>query len=198
MKADRKFAASDGFFPHRTGCSGPFLARLVLPFSIWHSWILRVMENPFAVGGNLRDQDFTLAVLICSHTRDEMCDLLNEPLGLQRETDNLALTLSGMTPEEVADDFAAFREYISAGFDLPEYWEKEAGATQRQRVPVEWCLVKCLLNNRICQTEPEAWDYPLQRAACWRAVYVDENGYADYIDEKDRESFEKLESMKNG
>lgn len=198
MKADELFAASDGFFPPESSTSGPFLSRYLLPFSLWHSWILRVMESPYIVGGDAGGDDFIIAVLACSLTRSEFVAILSDSERLADNLATLSIVLNGSEPEELQRDLDGFAAYVETSYKLPEYWEEDEGNAKRGRVPFEWRIVQRLLEMRICQTEVEAWNYSLPRAAIWSAVQLDSPLGPEYIDQKDREMIKQAEALTNG
>ena len=197
MKADELFAASDGFFPTESSLSGPFLSRHLLPFSLWHSWIMRVMESPYIVGGDAGGDDFILAVLVCSNTRSGFVSLLNDSARMESELASLSIILNGSEAHELQADIDGFALYIETSYVLPEYWEEDEENPKRARVPFEWRIVQRLLEMRICQTESESWDYSLARAAVWSAVNMDSPMGPEYIDQKDREMIKQAEVLTN-
>lgn len=198
MKADQLFAASDGFFPSDSALSGPFLSRHLLPFSIWHSWILRVLESPYIMGGYATVDDYIMAVLVCSMDRSEFVHLLNDNDEMTKIFADLSILYHGQKAESRDDEVAEFHQYIQSGYNLPEYWEGDEADGKRARVPFEWKTVSILLGMGMCKTETEAWDYPLCRAACWTAVNMDGPLGPEYIDEQDREMIEKAKEIANG
>ena len=164
----------------------------LMPVSIWHVWILKALENPFAVGGIPKAQDLAQAVLVCSNDRKSFGEIMSDDDTL---TDKIAdLAQAWYEVDDISSHIRSFHLYVEQGVSGPEFWEdpKTDAVKDRQRCPVEWHLVYMLLNNKVCHTEEEAWNYPFNRAVCWSAVVGEQNGSRNYIDQVDREQIKKV------
>jgi len=188
---DDKFMGADDSL-----CGGPIatvLGRRLLPMTLWHMWLLRNMENPYAVGGIPQGDDLCEVVLVCSLTRQQFAK------AMRREMTQLTELLVGrwfmLSEEEMQDQSDILHDYLEAQTDTVEFWEDSNSdpVKDRLRCPPEWHLVLTLLRNNVVRDEQEAWDYPYNRAMAWRAVVNEAvHGSRDYVDPLDRKQSEAL------
>jgi hypothetical protein len=166
----------------------------LMPVSIWHVWLLKSYDSPFAVGGQPQVNDLALAVLICSMNRKDIGAVLSNDKKMAEAVASIAENWFTIPSAELEIHVLAFNQYLTEGLDGPQFWEdpEHNPVKDRSRCPMEWHLVKMLLNERICQTEEEAWNYSFTRALCWSAVVGETNGSRNYIDPVDRADIEKV------
>lgn len=187
----------DDIFLASDVAGGPVILGFRLrPLSIWHVWALSALESPYVLGGNYGVEDVVNCLLFCTQTRESY--------------NALALTcMEGAVKGEIAaayleadkDGRFEAEKQLAAYFGdctvFPEFWQdsKTDPVKDRLRCPGEWHLVATLLQMRICQTETEAWDYPIARARCWQAVESERQGGSSYMDKRDRDDLKQLEQM---
>ena len=191
---------TDDVFMAADNCAFPeILGVRMRPLSVWHWWPLRSLESPFFDGGEYGIEDVCKAVMLCSLDSSGYSRIASDPNALAALYGFIAAEYIGLDKEGREDAVKAFVEYLDACTVAPEYWsdDKGDGKADRIRCPVEWHIVVSLLKNRICQTEAEAWDYPMQRAQCWQAVIGEQAGSKAYVDAKDRADMKKLNEVAN-
>lgn len=157
------------------------------PLSIWHVWALSAMDSPYVCGGKYTVDDICNCLMICSQTRESFAALSAGGLHVALKGEIGAAYIEA-DKDARAQAEAQLAQYIADCTVFPEFWEKEKtdAVKDRLRCPPEWHIVSAILSMRICQTEAEAWDYPIARARCWQAVDGERNGGRDYLDARDR------------
>lgn len=194
---DSKFEGADDSTiadGHIAVCMG----RRLLPLSLWHMWLLRSMENPYAVGGIPEGQDLCELVFVCSMTRKGFARATNRHAG--QITEQLVGRFFLMDADDRTETVNLIHEYLESQTDVVEFWQAEDSdpIKDRMRCPPEWHLILDLLKARICETEDDAWDYPYARAMAWRAVITEsQTGSREYIDPLDREQIDVVNNANN-
>ena len=192
---------TDDVFMAADVCGCPELLGVRLrPLSVWHCWQLRSIESPFFDGGEYGVEDVCKAVMLCSLDRNGYSSVASDSNALAALYGFIAAEYIALDKEGREEAVKAFVAYLDACTIAPEYWsaDKGDGRADRIRCPFEWHVVAALLKNRICQTEAEAWDYPMQRAQCWQAVIGEQAGSKSYVDAVDRADMAKLNEAPNG
>lgn len=167
------------------------------PLSIWHSWALRSIESPFIEGGEYSTDDVCNAILVCSLTRSEYSNA--NQMDIAARLGEIAANWLRLDDDARSETLDCFNAYLDACTRFPEFWRSEDSDPVRDRLrcPAEWHLVATLTNMHVC-TESEAWDYPISRAQCWQAVEGERAGSQAYVDQRDRQDFEKLNKQEGG
>jgi len=161
-------------------------------------WLLRSIDSPYAVGGVPGPIDFCYALMVCSSTRKEFGQVLAE--GPAAVVEKLVGKYFMMSAEQADAEKLVFEEYLERQTLSPEFWsDADSDAVKdRLRCPAEWHLVLSLLRYDVCKTEGDAWDYPYNRAVCWRAVIGEQvDGSRSYVDPLDRSQMEILNHVSN-
>lgn len=189
--SDTKFMAADTSTLHSREVANAFGVKL-RPFTLWHMWMLRSMENPYAVGGTLTPEAIFEALSVCSMTRTGFATAVNRHIELV--TAKYAIKYVSMSHEDRQRELEVISEYFKSQCDSVEFWEQEDydPIKDRTRCPMEWHLVLKLLQNNICMTEDEAWNYPYARSMAWFAVINEQEGSRNYIDETDRQQIDMV------
>lgn len=170
------------------------------PLSIWHMWTLKTMESPFVDGGGYDVEDVCKAVMVCGLNKKTHDELAATDYGLTALYGEIGGAYLELEKDARTEAIKALVEYLDECSNFPEFWEEEKtdATADRIRCPIEWHLVRSILDMRICQTESEAWDYPIARAQCWLAVQGESKGSKSYVDQMDRDAIRQLEEAENG
>jgi hypothetical protein len=169
------------------------------PLTLWHVWSLKSLESPFVSGKPYDTEDICKAIMICGLRRKDYAELCGSENAIAALFGTIAADYLVKSKSDRAEVCNAFGKYLSSCTEFPEFYSsaKQNDIRDRLRCPSEWHIVASLLDMRICQTEDDAWDYPIARAQCWQAVQGERNGSKAYVDQRDRDDFEKLKAESN-
>lgn len=184
---DDIFLAADGPAPQS------ILGVLVRPLSIWHVWALKASDSAFLRATTHTRDDVVRLLFVCSLTRADYARLNQEPAASELYAAGIALKVLRATEDEHLAALESIKDYFDAGTNIPEFWarEKSDPVKDRLRCPVEWHLAALMVEMGVSANIADAWDVPLVEAKCWQAVYSERNGSRDYVDQKDRNDFQK-------
>lgn len=160
------------------------------PFSSHHALALMMFDSPYLRGEEPDDAAFWLALMVCADGWDDWFKTLvrfqNSRLFRWR------LWLRG-TFRRLGRDADRFAQYLALYMDHPEYWQDDSQGKE-SNIPWPYKTASTIWQNYHC-TEAEAWDMPLQRAACYTANIAENNG-ARLMSDDERHGIELLEQEK--
>ncbi|MDB4403273.1 hypothetical protein N9204_00395 [bacterium] len=154
------------------------------PFSLWHSFVLRQLDNPFAHGipesGEFAD-DLVSALAVCSLTYEESrAVLLNERLFSKR----LKPIAKRAQKSDLPTVVAAFCSYRSDHCHAPEHGKKDDDRSC-VNAPWEFHMVRCLCSI-YRMSLGDAWNTGVGMSRCYYDVDMESRGDDSLIGEYDR------------
>ena len=154
----------------------------LLPFSLGHCFILRVLGNRYVTGGedgSVSLDDMITFAVVCSRTWASIGKILFNG-GLKKE---VFLLGSKNKKTLVAAENQKIITYINEYMDFPEHWHKEKEEKSSMlRSPWEMYLVYRLSKN-IGKPIDECWDLPVNYAKCWNDIAAEIEGDRSLVDE---------------
>jgi hypothetical protein len=147
------------------------------PFSAYHALVLMQFDNPFISREPVSNSDIAAALTIMSQGVN---DKLSRFMALENSKIYRAywlckLFLSGDKKLELV--IADIRAHIGGYTDLPEIRESWSGKSSGKGSGVPWPfrIAATVWKNFPCK-ENDAWDMPLNKAACFRACHAEDCG----------------------
>ena len=167
------------------------LGRRLLPFSLGHHFALRALGSPFVTGGKIEASDTVLAVWVCSHSWQALCDKLRMHRGdIEKECKTWGRRASkdGM---DVAAASTALAGYIAAHTNAPKRWSK--GDASGPRVPWELAVFWKLCSGDLSTSHRrDLWDMPVPEAIAYVSAASYAAGDDSLVSEEEDEAARKL------
>jgi len=147
------------------------LGRQLKPFSAFHLAALTIINNPYAVGGKVEDNDLITAVHVCSHTFTDGWKVLNP--------DAEALEAIGEWGAEnsnasISEAHKVLSEYLTEALDVPEVWTDSN--SQQSDIPLSFCVVATVIGSMPSISRVEAWDMAFAELIGYRCAIAEQNG----------------------
>lgn len=156
--------------------------------TVWHSFILGEVGNPYAVPCRAPDRDAaTQMLLICSHDHAGAVRVFTDPGYRARATAAIVRQVRRHTWEQID---AAVTEYIDACRRVPAHKSKDppkgAPPPRMACAPIEWVLVDAIAGGNPEAIEA-AWNTPYAVARCIFDARRDIHGEDDSLETRDEE-----------
>lgn len=150
-----------------------FCGRRLHPFSVSHSYLLKILGSPYICGGVTTKNDLLVAVDICSRTWEQNIDWITAGTGLKRSVwfawkwRNINFDIADSSFSVYLDDYTRTPGHKADG--------KPSDGKYEVAAPLEWHLVYGMMNG--CHfSESVAWNMPFNRAKCYYDVMAEANG----------------------
>lgn len=128
--------------------------------SVWHTFALESIGNPYLCEGGMPDRDAAASLLLfASRGRDAGRKLVLVERERERAVRDICRDLRG----EWSDIDAACREYVNTCLRAPRRWQKKETTGKPYHAPYQWHLVRLLSRFMPYQA---AWDFPYSEARC--------------------------------
>ena len=168
------------------------LGKKLLPYSLGHRLLLEREKSCFVNGGEISFADLVYAIFICSNTFDGAIKALQSPLTYWRIKFwgfcvFLAVRFGG---KNLAQSFAHFAEYVSAGSRPPVFSVKESDA-EPIKCP-EVSLVKVYLQSRLGYSNAEVMNLPWGQAMWEYSIHAALEGNCKLLDEETQSEIEEM------
>jgi len=162
-----------------------------------HEINLCAVQSPYVLGGKATWDDFTTAVLLCSHSFEDGRRIIRNPrkatLFLWFWRLLLRFTLK---PKLVEAEMDRFRGYLYSNAWTPEVNTHQTGvATHTLKAPRAYRIIPFLCSE-LGLTESQALNFPMARANAYYAAIADKDGKIDLTGGREEEAVLKyLEEM---
>lgn len=155
----------------------------MLPFSLWHSFILRQLDNQYARGTPSESflDDLVSAIAVCSLGYADGKAILADHKALKKRFNRISGRVRA--PLQLSNQFIAYRGDFC---DAPEHGRQD-DKDKRSFVnaPWEFHVVRCLCSVYGCTLE-QAWNTGVGLARCYYDVDQESKGDDSLIGEYDR------------